>query len=291
MSPTPETPPIEPSANDVSALRSLARAVKRTGLDALAYLRRPSLFNLNTPERVGAVFMAENNQPMPERFYLYTLIRGLRPERALEIGVLYGGSSLIITNAMEDNGRGRLVGIDPNPKVRSMKKMHGRFSIVQGYSPDAIPEAVERLGGKLDFAFTDSLVSHKASSADFEALIPHMADGGYILQHNPDHYGLNLAGEEALKREPNLHDCGFISRSAKLEVDPWVALNGFRLFRVASPEWTGMREIENAYAAAGKTAPPFSRDIINHGKWLCKNVEPCERCRAEATGGTSGAAV
>ena len=80
MSPTPETPPTQPPMNEISALRSLARAVKRAALGTRDYFRRPKLYNLNTPERVGAVFMAKNNHSMPERFYLYTLIRGLRPK-------------------------------------------------------------------------------------------------------------------------------------------------------------------------------------------------------------------
>jgi len=256
-----------------------AKSIARRGI---ARLRRPDLYRMSTPNRLGSVVLARNNMPMEERITLFALVRAARPARALEIGVQYGGSSLIITSAMEDNGLGRLVGIDPQPLIESMSVLHGRYSLVRGTSPEAIPQAVEILGGPLDFVLMDGLNTHRASGKDLDGLLPHMAEGGYILLHNAYHFGLNQMVEERLAVPgTRLHDGGFLCRSARTDLDPWVALNGFRLLRIASPSWTGSREIEAAYLAQGKEAPPFRPDILNHGPWGCRNVEPCERCASE----------
>jgi predicted O-methyltransferase YrrM len=44
---------------------------------------------------------------------LYQFVRRRRPERVIEIGMAYGVSTLTILSAMEENGAGRLISIDP----------------------------------------------------------------------------------------------------------------------------------------------------------------------------------
>ena len=53
-----------------------------------------------------------------ERLILFTLIYSLRPKRYLEIGILYGGASLIVSRAMDTIGSGgRLILVDAKPQV------------------------------------------------------------------------------------------------------------------------------------------------------------------------------
>lgn len=51
------------------------------------------------PLGLPVIYDAPVQQFMPERLLLYSLICGLRPERTLEIGTLYGGSTMIICAA------------------------------------------------------------------------------------------------------------------------------------------------------------------------------------------------
>ena len=130
---------------------------------------RPHLYSLSTQERIGVVFHEPTDMCATDRIMLYALVRGLRPERALEIGVRWGGSARIISNAMEDNGAGQIVGLDPDNTVfrPGAAELHGRYRFCVGYSPQDVPRAVAMLDGPLDFAFIDALHTHDASYADF----------------------------------------------------------------------------------------------------------------------------
>ena len=55
-----------------------------------------------------------------ERVLLYVLIRHIQPDHVLETGVFYGGNSLFLLKALEDNAQGKLVSIDyPDSTIRS----------------------------------------------------------------------------------------------------------------------------------------------------------------------------
>jgi hypothetical protein len=77
------------------------------------WLRRPDIYRMGTPERLGIVYNASTHLAIPARLTLYAIVRGTRPERALEIGTALGGSAAIIAAAMEDSGIGKIIGIDP----------------------------------------------------------------------------------------------------------------------------------------------------------------------------------
>ncbi|MGL5135100.1 MAG: hypothetical protein ACRC78_21420, partial [Planktothrix sp.] len=91
----------------------------------------PNLFNLFSSERIGVIYHEPSDMCVTDRVMLYALVRGLKPTRALEIGVRWGGSARIITNAMEENGVGQLVGIDPAPEnfKANPKVLHNRYKL------------------------------------------------------------------------------------------------------------------------------------------------------------------
>jgi predicted O-methyltransferase YrrM len=80
--------------------------------------RRPLLNHLRTMERIGVIYDEPSDMCVPDKLMLYALVRGLRPERVLEIGVRWGAGARIISAALEDaGGRARAVGIDPEPEA------------------------------------------------------------------------------------------------------------------------------------------------------------------------------
>jgi predicted O-methyltransferase YrrM len=287
--------PRMPATAALSAVKSAMPAPVKSSLvkvrDRLRALSkrfaRPNLYNLDTPERVGAVYSARSGMGVDEKIFLYAFIRGFRPQRALEIGVGKGGSALITTNAMEENGVGRLVGVDPVPNlVINWKDLHGRYTLIPKPSPEAIPEAREAAGGSFDFVLIDGLHFYDPARKDIAAVLPHLAEGAYLLFHDAFHYGVATAIKEALDAHGGLVDCGYPCRTADPYADPVTPYNGFRLVR-----WTGEATaprsvdvelvVEPLYRDAGRPRPPLRREALNHDIWHCKAVAPCEYCRSK----------
>src|SRR2546423_1951765 len=210
-------------------LRQKLRRAKRV---TLSRLTRPNLYRLRTQHRVGVVFTAPSDMKIEERLYLYGFIRGFQPERALEIGVLYGGSACIITNAMEDNGKGVLVGIDPGPRMEvRASALHGRYHLVLQPSPEGLQEARQLARGPFDFVFVDGLHIYAQVNRDIEAILPHLTEGAYIMFHDAFHYGVGTAINEFVAKNPLLHDCGFPCRTPRIGYDAFTPYHGVRLLR------------------------------------------------------------
>ncbi len=245
-------------------LKAKAREAARRARAVRSRLLRPRLFDVGTRERFGVIFREPSDMCVPDRVLLYALVRGLRPGRALEIGVRWGGSARIITNAMEDAGCGRLVGIDPVPgafRVRDAE-LHGRYQLLEGYSPQRIPDAVSALGGPLDLVLIDALHTHDAVLADLQGVLPHLASGGHVLIHDAFHYGIGQAVDQVV-REQGLHDCGALSRHPALS--PPVAYQGLRVLRKGS--FDGTHLVEEAYRERGLTPPPRTPELWNFDKY------------------------
>lgn len=243
-------------------------------------MERPDVYDSHTPERIGVAYTAPSDMPIEDRLFLYALIRGIKPRRALEAGIAQGGSALIISSAMEDNRIGKLVGIDPTHEVHlKSQAFFGRFEIIKEPSPQAIPRAVEILGGSLDFALIDDIHIFSQVYSELKAVLPYMAEGGYILLHDSFNYGVHAAIEKFLKETGNVHDCGLMSISPQLTSDPWTPYGGFRLLRMTPQESYVMRKIKESYLAEGLIQPHFAPDILDHDTWYCNAIKQCARCR------------
>jgi cephalosporin hydroxylase len=224
---------------------------------------RPRLYRTRTPERLGVIYTEPSDMCVPDRVMLYALVRGLRPERVLEIGVRWGGGARIISAALEDSGgAGRAVGIDPEPEVlrAGPRELFGRYDVLRGYSPGAIPEAVAKLGGPVDLAIIDAMHTHDHALADFCGVAPYLAPGGHVLLHDTFHQGIDQAVAEGLAERPSFVDCGFLTRFPEISDAP-VAYQGLRLVRLGTPD--SREVIAGAYERAGRPAPTFSPDFLN----------------------------
>jgi cephalosporin hydroxylase len=234
---------------------------------------RPRLYDLYSPERIGCVYREPTDMCVTDRLMIYALVRGLRPKLALELGVRWGGSARIITNAMQENGVGSLVGIDPetgNFRVADAE-LHGRYTLIKGYSPEAIPEAVERLGGALDFVFIDALHIYDAVLKDFRAVLPHLSLGAHILFHDTYHQGIDAAIRKVVTENPQLVDCGFITRNPGVSSGP-VSFQGLRLIRNGQVD--SERLISESYERYGQTPPPFTKDVWNYDEYYISFIKP-----------------
>jgi cephalosporin hydroxylase len=186
---------------------------------------------------IKSIYFSPSDMCEPDRVMLYALVRGLRPERVLEVGARWGGGARIISAALQESGFGKAIGIDPEPKNfrPSPEDLHHRYELMAGYSPQDVPAAVAKLGGKIDFAFIDAMHTHDHVFADFNAVIPHMAAGGHVLLHDTFHVGINTAIEKVLQANPAFSDCGFLTRYPSLMDNAPVAYEGLRLIRISTP--------------------------------------------------------
>lgn len=195
--------------------------------------------------RVQQLLDAPAELLLPERLLMYSLVRGLRPERCLEIGTHFGGSTTITCAALDDVGSGRMVCVDPNPLVPAdlWATLAHRATMIRGTSPSALPEAVAVAGGLFDFVFIDGDHTQGGVVRDVEGVLTVAAPGAHLLFHDSHYWEVRDAIDACVARYPGrLVDAGTLSA---LSTDPipgpdGVAAQwgGFRLLRVAATSLT-----------------------------------------------------
>jgi cephalosporin hydroxylase len=215
------------------------------------------LQNLTTSPRksLRAAYLQPSDMCEPDKLMLYSLVRGLRPRRVLEIGVRWGGGARIISAALEDNGdEGFAVGIDPETAAfrPNARDLHNRYFLLEGYSPGAIDAAAKRLGGKIDFCLIDAMHTHDHVLADLSGVLSQMETGGHITLHDTFHAGINAAVGEVLARSPHVADCGFLTRHPEIQDGVPVAYQGLRLLRVGPVDDAGL--ISASFSERGRSA-------------------------------------
>ena len=243
------------------------------------WLRRPDIYRMGTPERLGIVYNASTHLAIPARLTLYAIVRGTRPERALEIGTALGGSAAIIAAAMEDSGIGKIIGIDPLRRVDpAHRRYYGRFQLVQGRAPDKIEQAAKLAGGKFEFVFYDGPNIHAATSDIISAIIPYLSERAFLVIDNGLHYGVHQALTDAIENDDRLHDCGFVCGYLGTR-DRHTAYDGLRLIRFESNKVSDPQPmIEREFQAAGLPSPRFDFEALNHDPWWCRTVQACPKC-------------
>jgi predicted O-methyltransferase YrrM len=242
------------------------------------WVREPHPLAVAASDRLSVIYTANTHLSFSERLFLYAIVRGTIPRRALEIGAAQGGSGLIVASAMEDNAAGTIIGIEPTPGAVSFPEHFGRFRLIQSAAPSGIDDAVRLAGGKFDFVFYDGPNVHSASADIMSSIIPHLAERAYIVIDNALHYGLHQMVTDIVSTDKRLHDCGFVCTKLGLH-DPYVAYDGLRLLRFETHEVSDPQPIiDREFRAAGLRIPQYDAEVLNHGGWWCRTVRACPRC-------------
>jgi predicted O-methyltransferase YrrM len=132
--------------------------------------------------------------PREEGELLYAVIRELRPLQTVEIGLANGLSTLFITAALEANGAGQHIAIDPFQSsdwngvgvglVRHAGLSH-RLTVIEQPSHQALP-ALEQSGFRTQFAFVDGSHLFDYVVTDFLCLNRMLDVGGVIAFDDSD---------------------------------------------------------------------------------------------------------
>lgn len=231
-------------------------------------IARLSLAMGGSPMRISSIFHYPSDMSLVDRLMLYTLVRGLRPNRVLEIGSRWGGSARIMCAALEDNGCGCMVGLDPHTDAfcAPPRSLFNRFTLVKGYSPEDLPKAVEALKGPPDLIFIDALHIRDAAVLDIDAALRVATSDCYVLLHDAFHPGIHAAARIAMERFPDLSDLGIISRSATPS-DP-VCYQGLRLLRRGAVVTS--RDLETCYDLAGVKWPADPEALENYDRFAIR---------------------
>jgi predicted O-methyltransferase YrrM len=137
--------------------------------------------------------------PREEGDLLYSLVRHLRPQRTIEVGMANGLSSLFIAQALRDNGAGQHTAIDPfqnsdwhGAGVALVKSagLADLVDLVELPSHQALPE-LERSGVRAEFAFIDGSHLFDYVLTDFLCTDRMLADGGLIAFDDSDWPAVN----------------------------------------------------------------------------------------------------
>jgi len=155
--------------------------------------------------------------------YLYSLIRKLKPEIAVETGVCNGFSTAFLLLALATNQMGKLYSLDfpevaganyedgifwqgkrgaviPQDKTPGWvipEQLKSRWELTLGKSQDKLPELLARLG-EIDFFFHDSEHSYECMWFECNEAYKALREGGIMLF---DDIGWNHAFQNFAKQE------------------------------------------------------------------------------------------
>jgi predicted O-methyltransferase YrrM len=118
---------------------------------------------------------------------MYLLVRSARPQRVVETGVLYGGSTAHVLAAMAANGSGELHSIEiGRPDEREPPhdffvpaELQRRWELIIGDSRSELPVLLSRCDG-IDMFHHDSLHTWEHMTWEYETALPCLREGGVL---------------------------------------------------------------------------------------------------------------
>jgi predicted O-methyltransferase YrrM len=144
--------------------------------------------------------------PREQGDYLYSLVRDLRPDITLEVGMANGLSSLFIAEALRENGVGRHIAIDPfqhsdwgGAGLALLRKagLKDLVELIELPSHQALPD-LERSGVRPGFVFVDGSHLFDYVMTDFMCTDRVLPVGGLIAFDDSDWPAITCALRYAL---------------------------------------------------------------------------------------------
>lgn len=139
--------------------------------------------------------------PREQGDYLYSLVRHLRPQLTVEVGMANGLSTLFIARALRENGEGRHVAIDPfqssdwrgiGMNLVRLGGFESLVELVEKPSHQALPE-LEQAGARAGLVFVDGAHLFDYVITDFLCADRLLETGGLIAFDDSDWPAVNQA--------------------------------------------------------------------------------------------------
>ena len=130
-------------------------------------------------------------------YLLHGLVRSMKPNLCVEIGSARGRSACFIGLALKDNGRGKLIAIDPHKStewndsdsvetidiIRDNIRCLGIEKQVE-IRRQTSAEAAQGWTGRIDLIFIDGDHSYEGVKRDWDLFSPHLAEFGVAVFHD-----------------------------------------------------------------------------------------------------------
>lgn len=149
-----------------------------------------------------------------DRAYYYHLIRLIKPKLGLEIGTFKAGTTEVFASAMQANGFGILLTIDPFGGDRVppiIEKWPAELREYVSFSPVTSMEcfiALEQKALEPDFVFIDGNHSYEYASYDLNMSARRLAPGGVIVLDDYNQPGVHQAAKDFLAANPGWEEIG-----------------------------------------------------------------------------------
>ena len=117
-----------------------------------------------------------------EAFFLYSLVRMVKPQLVLDCGTYLGVSTIFLAQALRDNGFGRIVTVECNASnYQASQRVFDRllFSEIEShycYLKEFFPPY------SIDFLFLDTETAERVEQ--FHQLYPYLADESWVVFHD-----------------------------------------------------------------------------------------------------------
>jgi len=126
-----------------------------------------------------------------QREFLNGIIRKIKPKKILELRVFFGGSSIIILNAIKDLKNSHLYSIDLNSNeiIGSCVKIHfpdllKKWTLFKG---DVAAQFLDKIGKNIDLAMIDTSHFEPGEILDFIMILPFLKEEAIVIFHDIDH--------------------------------------------------------------------------------------------------------
>ena len=123
-----------------------------------------------------------------QREFLNGIIRKFRPKKILEIGVYYGGSSIIMLNAIKDIKDSNLYSIDLNSKkevglcvYKYFPDLLKKWHLFKG---NMASKFLKKIGNNVDMVFIDSAHFEPGEILHFLIILPFLKEGAIVILHD-----------------------------------------------------------------------------------------------------------
>ena len=138
------------------------------------------------------------------RAYMYELVRALKPRFAIEIGTYHAGTTEVMARAMQGNGGGVLLTVDPYGGDRVpgiLESWPESLTSLVNFMPVNSMELIIQLGrlaSTIDLAFIDGNHAYAFAYFDLAAIAKWVSPGGVIVLDDYDQPGVFWAAKHFL---------------------------------------------------------------------------------------------
>ena len=125
-----------------------------------------------------------------QREFINGVVRKYKPKKILEVGVAWGGSSIIILNAIKDIKDAHLysIAIDGSETIgqcanKYFPHLSDKYTLFKG---NIVPEYIETIGNNIDLALIDTTHVEPGEILEFLLVLPFLKEQAIIIFHDID---------------------------------------------------------------------------------------------------------